>query len=61
MSDPQEHVAYINTHMTIIGANNFLKCKILYRAFKNSALRWYMNLPRFSVTSYQDLVKKLIH
>lgn len=29
--------------------------------FKDAALQWYMCLPRPSISSYQDLVKKLVH
>jgi len=38
-----------------------LKCKLLAGTLIDVALRWYMNQPRFSIVSYQDMTKKLIH
>jgi len=42
-------------------APDSLKCKLLARTLNDAALRWYMNQPRFSIVSYQDMRKKLIH
>lgn len=47
--------------MKIVGASESLKCKLMSGKFKDVALRWYMSLPRLSITSYQDLTRKMIH
>ena len=60
-TDPQEHVIAVNNQMAIVTPSDSLKCKLIAGTFKDVALRWYMSLPRFSITSYQDLTKKLIH
>lgn len=60
-SGPYEHVASINTQMTIIKAPESLKCKLLSNTFKDDALRWYMGLPWAFLISYQEFVKKHIH
>jgi len=57
--DPMEHVTTFNTRMVVVGAANSLKCKLLARTFTDVALRWYINLPRFSIVSYQDMVRNL--
>jgi hypothetical protein len=59
-SDPMEHVTTFNTCMAIVGAPDSLKCKLLAGTFSDEALRWYMNLPRFSILSYQDMTRKLV-
>lgn len=59
-SDPHEHVTFINTHMAIISLTYSLKCKLLSRTIKEENLRWYMTLPNFFVTSYQDLSMKVV-
>ena len=58
-NDPMEHVTAFNTRMAVVGAPDSLKCKLLAGTFTNAALRWYMNLPRFSILSYQDMTRKL--
>lgn len=60
-NNPYEHVVSINMQMEIIRAFGFLKCKLIYGTFKDASLRWYMGVPRLSVTSYQNLVKRLFH
>jgi hypothetical protein len=42
-------------------APDSFKCKLLADTLNDAALRWYMNQPRFSMVSYQDMTKKLIH
>lgn len=59
-SDPMEHVTAFNTCMAVVGAPDSLKCKLLADTLSEAALRWYMNLPRFSILSYQDMTRKLI-
>lgn len=59
--DPYKYVASINTQMAIIWVFDSLKCKLLSITFKDVVLRWYMGLPRASITNYQELVKKLVH
>lgn len=59
-SDPMEHVTTFNTRMAVVGAPDSLKCKLLTGTFLEVALRWYMNLPCFSILSYQDKTRKLI-
>lgn len=56
-----EHVTFINMKMEIFGAPDSLKYKILSRTFRGVTLWWYMGQPRIFITSYQDLVKKLVH
>ncbi|WJX38753.1 hypothetical protein P8452_26381 [Trifolium repens] len=60
-SDPLEHLMAVGTQTTILGAEEHLKCKLLPSTFKDAALRWYMNLPKNSITGYQDFHRKLIH
>jgi hypothetical protein len=55
-----EHVTAFNTRMAVVGAPDSLKCKLLAGTLSDAALRWYMNLPQFSVLSYQDMTRKLI-
>jgi len=57
--DPMEHVTTFNNCMAVIGAADSLKCKLLAGTFTDAALRWYINLPRFSIVSYQDMIQKL--
>jgi len=61
MGDPVEHITSFNTRMAVIMALDSLKCKLLAGTLSNAVLRWYMNQPRFSVVSYSDMTKKLIH
>lgn len=56
-----EHVTSINTQTTIIGASDSLKCKLLSDTYVDAAQRWYMGLPRSSITNYQELARKLVH
>ncbi|MCH89551.1 hypothetical protein A2U01_0010450, partial [Trifolium medium] len=58
---PLEHLMVVGTQTSIIGAEEHLKCKLLSGTFKDAALRWYMNLPRNSITGYADFHKKFIH
>ncbi|MCI53227.1 hypothetical protein A2U01_0074473, partial [Trifolium medium] len=51
----------VGTQTSIIGAEEHLKCKLLSGTFKDAALRWYMNLPRNSITGYADFHRKFIH
>jgi len=51
-SDPMEHVTAFNTRMAFAGEPDSLKCKLLASTLSEAALRWYMNLPRFSIVSY---------
>jgi len=57
--DPMEHVTSFNTRMTVVGAADSLKCKLLAETFSDAALQWYISLPRFSIVSYQDMFRKL--
>jgi len=57
--DPMEHVTAFNTRMVVVGAADSLKCKVLAGTFSDAALRWYISLPRFSIVSYQDMIRKL--
>lgn len=56
-----EHIVSINTQMNIIRVPDSLKCKIFSYTFRDEGLQWYIRLPRASISSYQDLVKKLVH
>ncbi|MCH90725.1 gag-pol polyprotein, partial [Trifolium medium] len=56
-----EHLMAVGTQTSIIGAKEHLKCKLLSGTFKDAALRWYMTLPRNSITGYADFHKKIIH
>lgn len=47
--------------MDIIRFPDSLKRKLLSNIFRDAHFRWYMGLPRLLVTSYQDLVKKLVN
>ncbi|KAK2427979.1 hypothetical protein QL285_026524 [Trifolium repens] len=60
-TDPLEHLMAVGTQTSIIGAEEQLKCKLLSSTFKDAALRWYMNLPNNSITSYADFHRKFIH
>ena len=57
--DPMEHVTAFNNRMVVVEAADSLKCKLLAGTFTDAALRWYINLPRFSVISYHDMIRKL--
>jgi len=57
--DPMEHVTTFNNRMAVVGAADSLKCKLLAGTFTDAALRWYINLPRFSIISYHDMIRKL--
>jgi len=57
--DPMEHVTAFNTRMAVVGAADSLKCNLLDGTFSDAALRWYTSLLRFSIISYQDMVRKL--
>lgn len=59
-SDPMEHITTFNTSMAVVGAPDSLKSKLLAGTLSDAALRWYMNLPRFSILNYQDMTRKLI-
>lgn len=59
-TDPHEHIITINNQMAVLGPTESLKCKFMGRTIKDVALRWYMSLPWKSITSYQDLIKKLV-
>jgi len=59
-SDPMEHITEFNTRMVVVGAADSLKCKLLAGTLADAALRWDMNLPRFSIVGYQDMTRKLI-
>ncbi|KAK2425774.1 hypothetical protein QL285_024518 [Trifolium repens] len=54
-TDPLEHLMVVGTQTAILGAEE------LSSTFKDAALRWYMNLPKNSITGYQDFHRKLIH
>lgn len=56
-----EHVTSIKIHMDIFEAPDSLKCKMMSEAFKDATLRWHMDFSRASITSYQELVGKLLH
>ncbi|KAK2442060.1 hypothetical protein QL285_013285 [Trifolium repens] len=60
-TDPLEHLMAVGTQTSIIGAEEHLKCKLLSSIFKDTALRWYMNLPNNSIASYADFHRKFIH
>ncbi|KAK2427354.1 hypothetical protein QL285_025937 [Trifolium repens] len=51
----------VGTQTAILGAEEHLKCKLLSSTFKEAALCCYMNLPKNSITGYQDFHRKLIH
>jgi len=57
--DPMEYVTALNNRMAVVGAADSLKCKLLAETFTDVALRWYINLPRFSIISYHDMIRKL--
>lgn len=46
--------------MEIVRASNSVKCKFMVGTFKDVALNWYMSHPRLSVSSYQDLTRKMV-
>jgi len=54
-----EQVTTFNNHMVVVGAADSLKCKLLDGTFTNATLRWYISLPRFSIISYHDMIRKL--
>ena len=56
-----EHITSFNTRMAVLMVPNSLKCKLLAGTLIDATLHWYMNQPRFSIVSYQDMTKKLIH
>lgn len=56
-SDPYELIAFINTHMDIIGAPESLKFNMLSGTLRDGALRLYIGA---SISNYQELVEKLI-
>jgi len=47
--------------MAIVGAADSLKCKLRAGTLREAALSWYMNLPHFSISEYQDMMRKLIY
>lgn len=49
------------TKMVIIYVIDSLKGKLLYKILKEQALHWYTNLPKFYVTNYHGLSRKLIN
>ena len=51
-TDPQEHIIAVSNQMAIVAPSDSLKCKLMAGTFKDVALRWYMSLPRLSITSY---------
>lgn len=59
--DPYIHATSINTQMAIIGGSYSLKYKLLSSNFINVALRWYTDLPRAFMKSYQELVRNPVH
>lgn len=59
-SHPQEHINAINTKMEIIGVFESFKCKLISSKFKEASLMWYINIPLFLVTNYQDLSRNMI-
>ncbi|GAU31520.1 hypothetical protein TSUD_332960 [Trifolium subterraneum] len=59
-TDPLEHLMAVGTQTAIIGAEEHLRCKLLSSTFKDAALRWYMNLPRNSISSCSDFHKKFV-
>lgn len=61
MRDPRVPVLTINNQMAIIGSCDSLKYKLTVHTLTEASLRWYMELPKHLVTSYQDLVKKLTY
>jgi len=54
-----EHVTAFNNRVAVVGAADYLKCKLLAATFTDDALRWYINFPRFSIVSYHDMIRKL--
>ncbi|MCH88351.1 zeon1 gag protein [Trifolium medium] len=60
-TDPLEHRMVVGTQTAIIGAAEHLKCKLLSGTLKDTALRWYMNLPNNSIGSFKDFSRKFIH
>jgi len=40
-SDTMEHITTINTRMSIVGAPDSLKCKLLAGTLSDAVLRWY--------------------
>lgn len=57
--DHWEHVIAISNQMAVIASSESLKCKLMDGMLKDIVMRWYMSLPRLSVSSYLDLTKKL--
>lgn len=60
-SNPYEHVTSTKTHMAIIGAPDSLKLKLLSRISRDATLRLYIDIPQPSISSYQQLVKNIVH
>lgn len=58
MRDLQEHVPTINNQMSIIGADDLLKCKLIKGTLTKAILCWDIGLPKHYMTSYQDFAKK---
>jgi len=46
--------------MAVVGPADSVKCKLLAGTLCGASLRWYMNLPRFSIVGFQDMTRKLI-
>jgi hypothetical protein len=59
-TDPSEHLMAVGTQTAIIGAADYLKCKLLSGTLKEAALRWYMNLPKNSIEGWMDFQRKFI-
>jgi len=57
--DPMEYVTAFNNRVAFVGAADSLKCKLLAATFTDAALWWYINLLRFSIVSYHDMIRKL--
>lgn len=53
-SDPAQRITAFNSHMTIVGAPESLKCNLLSETLMEAALWWYTNLSCFSIVSYQS-------
>lgn len=61
MSDTKEHIITINIQMVIIRVTDSLNCMLVEETLKETTLRWYMSLLGFSIASYQDMKRKMIH
>lgn len=60
-SDPYEHVTSINTLMPIVRVFDSLMYKFLFGTSRDASLQWYMGLLHACITSYQELVRKIMH